>query len=324
MDFEDSREEPSTKDKDYKSAISNIKLAREQELSKAREYVKSQIIPFAKKCVLLEPYWDMHPTFQEFCRHVLSSDPANTNRTFIRDVLFDYGIKEFYAKSQAETTQLMQEILRIYQQEKITFEMEPESSRNEISTQEFKSALSSINSAREQELSKAREYVINQIKPFAIQCVCYGPSRDLDPNSRNFLRYVKDNVDRTKLNYSFVMEVLDDFLKKEYFAGRKEETTQLMQEILRIYQQEKITFETEIKKECKDVLQLIANGNFVIQKNTSNCIMVDYVINKIFYCNPETYKSIANNYLQQYCPEKYQKLTLKEINLSGCVLELTK
>ncbi len=323
MDFEDSREEPSTKD--YKSAISNINSAREQELSKAREYVRGQIQPFAKKCVLLEPYWDdMHPTFHNFCRHVLSSNPANTNRTFIRDVMYDYGIKESYAKSKKETTQLMQEILRIYEQEKRTFEEKPEASRNEISTQEFKSALSSINSVREQELSKAREYVINQIQPFARQCVCYGPGGDLDPNFRNFSRYVRNNVYSTKLNPSFVIEVLDDFFREEYFAGRKKETTQLTQEILRIYEQEKGAFETEIKEECKDVLRLITNGNFVIQENTSNCIMVDYVIKKIFYCNPETYKSIANKCLQQYCPEKYQKLTLKEINSSGCVLELTK
>ena len=36
MEFEDSREIPSTKDNDYKSAISHINSAREQELSKAQ------------------------------------------------------------------------------------------------------------------------------------------------------------------------------------------------------------------------------------------------------------------------------------------------
>ena len=204
--------------------------------------------------------------------------------------------------------------------------MEFEDSREIPSTKDndYKSAISHINSAREQELSKAHEYVINQIRPFVRECVWYGLGGDQDPNVRDFLRYVKDKVDSTKLNHSFVMEVLDDFLKKEDFAGRKEETTQLMQEILRIYQQEKRAFETETKKECKDVLQLIADGNFVFQNNTSNCIMVDYVIKKIFYCNLEAYKSIANNYLQQCCPKNIQKLSLKKIDLSGWTLEITK
>lgn len=332
MEFEDSRNEPSTKD--YETAMSNIDLAREEtrkkELSKAREYVISQIKPFARQCVLLEPYWDMHPTFQEFCHHVLSSAPANTNRTFIRDVLFDYGIKESYAKSNKETTPLMQKILLIYEQEKRTFEKKPESSRNEISTQEFKSALSSINSAREQELSTAREYVINQIRPFARQCVHEGADlglSDLNPTFSNFYHYAKDRAYgteyKTKLNPSFVIEVLNNFKSQEYFAKREKKTTPLMQKILSIYEQEKRAFEIGIQKECKEVLQLITNDKFVIPKNTNNCIMVDYSTKYIFTCNLELYKSIANNYLQQCCPKKYQRLSLKEIGLSGWVLELT-
>lgn len=326
MEFEDSRNEPSTKD--YGTAMSNIDLAREEtrkkELSKAREYVISQIKPFAQKCVLLEPYWDLNPTFQEFCLHVLSSAPANTNRTFIRDVLFDYGIKESYAKSNKETTPLMQKILLIYEQEKRTFELKSEASRNEISAQQFESVISSINSAREQELLKARKYVMSQIKPFYQNFLQQG----LDPNWHEFYCYVRDKaygVDgiELKLNHAFVKEVLDECFREEFFAKRQNETSKFMKKMLSIYEQEKRAFETEIHQACCDVLQLIINKKFVIQKDTNKCIQVKYATKDYFNLNPNIYISIANEYLQKFCPKKYQRLSLKAIDLSGWVLELT-
>lgn len=200
--------------------------------------------------------------------------------------------------------------------------MDFEDSRGGPSTKDYEIAMSNIYSARDQELSKAREYVRNQIRPFVRECVWYGLGGDQDPNVRNFLRYVKDKVDSTKLNHSFVMEVLDDLLNKEDFAGRKEETTQLMQEILRIYQQEKRAFETEIQKYCNDVLQLIIKGKFVIPNKTNNCIMVNYSTKYIFACNPELIKSIANNYLQQFCPKNIHGLSVKTIDSSSWILEL--
>ena len=69
--------------------------------------------------------------------------------------------------------------------------MDFEDFREEPSTKDYEIAMSNINSAREQELSKAHEYVINQIKPFVRECVWYGLGGDQDPNVRNFLRYVK-------------------------------------------------------------------------------------------------------------------------------------
>ena len=210
--------------------------------------------------------------------------------------------------------------------------MEFEDSREEPSTKDkdYKSAISHINSAREQELSTAREYVINQIRPFARQCVHEGADlglSDLNPTFSNFYHYAKDHAYgteyKTKLNPSFVIEVLNNFKLQEFFAKRKKETTPLMQKILSIYEQEKRAFEIEIQKECKEVLQLITNDKFVIPKNTNNCIMVDYSTKYIFTCNLELYKSIANNYLQQCCPKNYKKLSVKTIDLSGWVLELT-
>ena len=207
--------------------------------------------------------------------------------------------------------------------------MEFEDSREKPSTKDkdYKSAISHINSAREQELSKAHEYVISQIKPFARQCVHAGADlglSDLNPTFSNFYQYTKDNVYGTEYNPSFVIEVLNDLKAKEYFAKCKKETTPLMQKILSIYEQEKRAFEIEIQKECKEVLQLITNDKFVIPENTNNCIMVDYSTKYIFTCNPELIKSIANNYLQQCCPKNIQKLSLKKIDLSGWTLEITK
>ena len=211
--------------------------------------------------------------------------------------------------------------------------MEFEDSREKPSTKDkdYKSAISHINSAREQELSKAREYVISQIEPFARQCVHAGADlglSDLKPTFNNFYQYVKDNACGTeydtKLNPSFVIEVLSDLKLKEYWAKRKNETTPLMQKILNIYEQEKEAFEIEIQKECKDVLHLIINDQFVIPKNTNNCIMVDYLTKYFFTCNPELIKSIANNFFQQCCPKNIHGLSVKTIDLSGWTLEITK
>lgn len=323
MDFEDSREETPTKN--YKSTITRASLAigetREVQLKQAREYVKAQIEPFAKKCVFLEPYWDdMHPTFHNFCRHVLSSNLAHTNPT-IGDLMYNYGIQEYSANLKGVTTPLMQEISDIYEQEKRTFEEKPEASRIEISTQEFKSALSSINSVREQKLLQAHEFVINQIRPFAKQCVRWK-SRDLTPNFRNFYQYARSRVYSAELDSSFFQEVFNDLNRSEFFTNRNKETTPLMKEIMRIYKQEKEAFEIEIQNACNDVLKLIADGNFHVQNNTNNCIKVDYLTKYVLCCDLELYKSIANDYLQQICPKNCQKLSVIEIDISGWVLEL--
>ena len=164
--------------------------------------------------------------------------------------------------------------------------MEFEDSREKPSTKDkdYKSAISHINSARKQELSKADDYVISQIKPFARQCVHAGADlglSDLKPTFSNFYQYVKDNAYGTE-NSSFVIEVLNDYKSNEYFAKCKNETTPLMQKILNIYEQEKRAFEIGIQTECNDVLQLIINDQFVIPKNTNNYIMVDYSTKYIF------------------------------------------